>query len=89
MTTNPLLTASPLPHGLPPFTDIDDEHYLPAFEDAMAEQRREVAAIAAEAAEPTFDDAMPRQLGDLYDDWEGRRVSVKHYKVLSDSRPSK
>ena len=55
MTTNPLLTASPLPHGLPPFTDIDDEHYLPAFEDAMAEQRREVAAIAAEAAEPTFE----------------------------------
>ena len=35
------------------------------------------------AAEPTFDEEMPRQLGDLYKDWEGRRVSVDRYKVLS------
>src|SRR5262245_20620346 len=40
----------------------------------------------AQAAEPTFDEEMPRQLGDLYKDWEGRRVSVERYKVLSDSR---
>src|SRR5262249_5290531 len=40
----------------------------------------------ARAAEPTFDEEMPRQLGDLYNDWEGRRVSVKRYKVLADSR---
>jgi hypothetical protein len=43
----------------------------------------------ARAAEATFDEEMPRQLGDLFKDWEGRRVSVKHYKVLSESRPSK
>ena len=40
----------------------------------------------AQAAEPTFDDEMPRQLGDLYKDWEGSRVSVERYKVLSESR---
>jgi hypothetical protein len=40
----------------------------------------------AQAAEPTFDEEMPRQLGDLYKDWEGRRVSVASYKVLSESR---
>ena len=55
MTTNPLLTPSPLPHGLPAFAEIRDEHYLPAFEQAMAEQRREVAAIAADPAEPDFE----------------------------------
>jgi peptidyl-dipeptidase Dcp len=55
MTTNPLLTPSPLPHGLPAFAEIRDEHYLPAFQQAMAEQRREVAAIAAEPAEPDFE----------------------------------
>ena len=37
----------------------------------------------AQAAEPTFDEEMPRQLGDLYKDWEGRRVAVDHYEVLS------
>jgi hypothetical protein len=43
----------------------------------------------ARAAEPTFDAEMPRQLGDLFKDWEGRRVSVERYKVLSDSRARK
>jgi hypothetical protein len=41
---------------------------------------------SAQAAEPTFDEEMPRQLGDLYNDWEGRRVSVASYKVIADSR---
>ena len=40
----------------------------------------------AVAAEPTFDEEMPRRLGDLYKDWEGRRVSVDRFKVLSESR---
>jgi hypothetical protein len=41
----------------------------------------------AEAAEPTFDEEMPRRLGELFSaDWEGRRVSVDRYKVLANSR---
>jgi hypothetical protein len=40
----------------------------------------------AQAAEQTFDEEMPRELGDLYADWEGRRVSVERYEVLADSR---
>jgi hypothetical protein len=39
----------------------------------------------AQAAEQTFDEEMPRQLGDLFKDWEGRRVSVDRYKVLAQS----
>ena len=39
----------------------------------------------ARAAEPTFDEEMPRQLGDVFKDWEGRRVSVERYRVLSES----
>ncbi|MCA1708320.1 MAG: hypothetical protein LC808_35605 [Actinobacteria bacterium] len=39
-----------------------------------------------QAAEQTFDEEMPRQLADLFKDWEGRRVSVDRYKVLADSR---
>jgi uncharacterized protein YmfQ (DUF2313 family) len=41
---------------------------------------------SAQAAEQTFDEEMPRQLGDLFKDWEGRRVSVDHYNVLAESR---
>jgi hypothetical protein len=40
----------------------------------------------AQAAEPTFDVEMPRQLGDFFKSWEGRRVSVDRYQVLADSR---
>jgi len=40
----------------------------------------------AQAAEPTFDEEMPRQLGDLFKDWSGRRVSVDRYKVISEER---
>lgn len=44
------------------------------------------SADAAQAAEPTFDEEMPRQLGDLFQGWAGRRVSVGVYEVVSDSR---
>ena len=40
----------------------------------------------AQAAEPTFDEEMPRQLQEHFKGWEGRRVAVDRYKVLSDSR---
>jgi hypothetical protein len=40
----------------------------------------------ARAAEPTFDEEMPRKLGDLYRRWEGRRVSAGIYEVFADSR---
>src|SRR5690242_7877111 len=44
--SNPFLSPSPLPFELPPFAEIREEHYLPAFEAGMAEQLAEVAAIS-------------------------------------------
>ena len=38
------------------------------------------------AAERTFEEEMPRQLGDLFKRWEGRRLSVDRYKALFDIR---
>ena len=55
---NPLLTASPLPYHLPPFAQIKDEHFRPAFELGMAENLKEVAAIATNAAVPTLDNTI-------------------------------
>ncbi len=40
----------------------------------------------AQAAEQTYDEEMPRRLGDLFKDWEGRRAGVERYKVVADSR---
>ncbi|WP_328912531.1 MULTISPECIES: M3 family metallopeptidase [unclassified Streptomyces] len=52
--TNPFLSPSTLPYGLPPFADIRDEHYLPAFERGLAEHLAEVEAVAADPEPPTF-----------------------------------
>ncbi|MFG2040962.1 M3 family metallopeptidase [Dactylosporangium sp. NPDC048998] len=57
-TDNPFLVPSDLPYQLPPFDRIEVDHYLPAFERGMAEQRSEVAAIAADPAPPTFDNTL-------------------------------
>jgi len=41
----------------------------------------------ARAAESTFDEEMPRRLGDLFRDWAGRRLSVDVFDVLTNERP--
>ncbi len=51
---NPLLKEWTTPFGVPPFTEITPEHFIPAFTAGFEEHRREVAAIAAAAAAPTF-----------------------------------
>ncbi|MFZ9743963.1 MAG: M3 family metallopeptidase [Aquiluna sp.] len=55
--TNPLLSASPLENELPDFANLLDEHYLPGFENGVAEQNREIAAILAQP-EITFENTV-------------------------------
>src|SRR5882757_258525 len=42
---NPFFEPSTLEYGLPPFAEIRDEHYEPAFEKGMSDQLGEVQAI--------------------------------------------
>ncbi|MET0555194.1 MAG: M3 family metallopeptidase [Vicinamibacteria bacterium] len=57
--TNPLLAPWPGPHGgHPPFDQVEAGHFVPAFEAAMTEARREAAAIAGSTAEPTFENTI-------------------------------
>ncbi|GIU57322.1 M3 family metallopeptidase [Arthrobacter sp. NicSoilC12] len=53
--TNPLLSPSTLPYGLPPFADIDDAHYAEAVEAGLAEHLAEIQAIVDTPAAPTFE----------------------------------
>ena len=55
---NPLFFESKLPYQLPPFNNIKDEHFGPAFEKGMAEQLAEMAMIANSKAKPTFDNTI-------------------------------
>ncbi|HLU44530.1 MAG TPA: M3 family metallopeptidase [Natronosporangium sp.] len=55
---NPLLRPSELPYQLPPFDQIRDEHFEPAFEQALDAHRAEIEAIATDSAVPTFDNTL-------------------------------
>ena len=51
---NPLLVEQDTPFGVPAFDKVKIEHYLPAFEKAIAENEAEIAAIANNPEAPTF-----------------------------------
>jgi len=53
--TNPFFSPSTLPYQLPPFAEIRDEHYRPAFDRGFEEQLAEVEAITASPEPPTFE----------------------------------
>lgn len=55
---NPFAAQSELPLHFPPFDQIKDEHFAPAFEAGMAEALAEVDAIANSDEEPTFDNTI-------------------------------
>ena len=51
---NPLLTEQNTPYGVPAFDKVKIEHYLPAFDQAIAAYEAEVAAIVNNPEVPTF-----------------------------------
>ena len=58
MNANPLLVPSDLPYQLPRFADIRDEHFIPAFDAAIAEHTAEIAAIATNSEPATWENTV-------------------------------
>jgi peptidyl-dipeptidase Dcp len=88
MTTppNPFLEPSTLPYGMPPFADIREEHFRPAFEAGIAEHLAEVRAVADSPEPPTFENTLValERSGRILD-----RVSHVFFTLTSsDSSPS-
>jgi len=55
---NPLLGNWATPFGTPPLDRIDEAHFLPAFEAALAEHRAEIETIASNPEPPSFDNTL-------------------------------
>jgi peptidyl-dipeptidase Dcp len=51
---NPFLSEFKTPHGVPPFDEIKNDHYMPAFIEGMKEQAAEIEAIVNNSEQPTF-----------------------------------
>jgi peptidyl-dipeptidase Dcp len=78
--TNPLLSPSELPFGLPPFADITDAHYAEAVDAGLAEHLAEIQAIVDNAAPATFENtavAMERSGGLL------QRAAASFFTLVS------
>ncbi len=56
--SNPFYAPSTLPFQAPPFDKIKDADYQPAIEAGMAQQRKEVDAIADDRGVPTFENTL-------------------------------
>src|SRR5919112_1678876 len=68
---NPLLDAARLSYGLPDYTLIRPEHYLPAFAQAFADHSAEISNITRVRSAATFENTLVpletsgRLLGDV------------------------
>lgn len=51
---NPFMEEWDTPYGVPPFDKIKTEHYLPAFEEGMKQQKENIDAIVNNTEDPTF-----------------------------------
>lgn len=56
--SNPFFASWTTPFGAPPFDQIKTEHFKPAYLRALEEHQAEVAAIAGQAAAPSFDNTV-------------------------------
>jgi peptidyl-dipeptidase Dcp len=76
--SNPFFAPSTLPFQAPPFDKIKDEDYQPAMEAGMAEERKEIDAIANNPVPPTFENTIVamEKSGQLL-----RRVQVAFFSV--------
>lgn len=51
---NPLLSEWDTPYGIPPFSEISVDDYIPAIQAGIEQQTKEIDAIVADTAAPTF-----------------------------------
>lgn len=58
LMANPLLMRYKTPHQTIPFNEIKNEHYLPAFKQAMAEHLVEIQKIVDNKQKPTFENTI-------------------------------
>ncbi len=82
---NPLLSEWNTPFGVPPFDQIETDHYLPAFEAAIAEHTAQIDSITADGETPSFENTI------LAFDRSGERLSrianVFYLVAAADNNP--
>ncbi|MDD4226915.1 MAG: M3 family metallopeptidase [Mariniphaga sp.] len=55
---NPFFREWTTPYGVPPFDEIELDHYLPALKEGIKQQESEIAGILQNSADPTFENTI-------------------------------
>lgn len=55
---NPFFSSWDTPFETPPFHEIEDGHYMPAFKEGIKQQEEEIEAIISQSEEPTFENTI-------------------------------
>lgn len=84
---NPLLSDWDTPHALPPFDAIEDAHFAPAVDAALAEARANIAAIADNPEAPTFANTI--EVFELAEASLSRVLGVFYGVAGADSNPAR
>lgn len=81
---NPLLAEFDTPFGVPTFESIKDEHYRPAFKEAMAQHNQEIEAIVNNSEAPSFENTVSAlaesglllaQVSSVFDNLSGAHIT--------------
>jgi len=55
---NPFFSEFSTPFQVPPFDLIEEDHFLPAYERALAEQKEEIEEITGNTDDPSFENTL-------------------------------
>jgi len=93
---NPFLTAYNTPFNVPPFDKIKTEHFKPALEAGIAEQKTEIEAIVTNKEQPSFENTIAaldasgnllREVSDAFENLQSANTSDELQKIAKDVSP--
>jgi peptidyl-dipeptidase Dcp len=93
---NPFFVEWDTPFGAPPFDKIQDEHFLPAYEEAIRQEREEIEAIINNPEPPTFENtivafdntgALMRKVGPVFGGLRGAETNPRLQEIARETTP--
>jgi len=93
---NPLLADFNTPFGVPPFDKIQNEHFMPAYEEAMRVHKAEIEAIVNQPETPDFANTIEAydnagellsQISSIFDGLNGANTNPELQQIAKESTP--
>ncbi len=93
---NPFFAEYTTPFGIPPFEKIDNEHFIPAYQEAIKQQKAEINAIVTNPEPADFENtivafdnsgAMMRKIGPVYGGLRGANTNPRLQEIAKEVTP--